>query len=155
MEGHVKLYTNQTYSGSTAAEQLSSSKKTKLSWKATCQVLNKSNWFPQHGCRTASQVANNKFIPTALWYSSLPSFRQIILILAAQLRSSLPSTDISSPSSPQSLATNSPAPGAPPPDLRRLQRVPRHEKLWNYVTWPAWENSNVVLFSEITDCKSP
>ena len=54
-----------------------------------------------------------------------------------------------------------PRPGAPPPDLRRLQRVPRHEKLWNYVTWPAWENSNVFLFnwclysSEISDCKSP
>ena len=54
-----------------------------------------------------------------------------------------------------------PRPGAPPPDLQRLQRVPRHEKLWNYVTWPAWENSNVFLFnwclysSEISDCKSP
>ena len=34
-------------------------------------------------------------------------------------------------------------PRAPPPDLRRLQRMPRHEKLWNYVTWPAWENLNV------------
>ena len=31
MEGPVRLYTNQTYSGSTAAEQLSSSKKIKLS----------------------------------------------------------------------------------------------------------------------------
>ena len=54
-----------------------------------------------------------------------------------------------------------PRPGAPPPDLRRLQRVPRHEKLWNYVTWPAWENWNVFPFnwclysSEISDCKSP
>ena len=54
-----------------------------------------------------------------------------------------------------------PRPGAPPTDLRRLQRVLRHEKLWNYVTWPAWENSNVFLFnwclysSEISDCKSP
>ena len=52
-------------------------------------------------------------------------------------------------------------PTAPPPDLRRLLRVPRYEKLWNYVTWPAWENSNVFLFnwclysSEISDCKSP
>ena len=39
-----------------------------------------------------------------------------------------------------------PRPGAPPPDLGRLQRVLRHEKLWNYVTWPVWENSNVFLF---------
>ena len=38
-------------------------------------------------------------------------------------------------------------PWAPPPDLRRPQRVLRHEKLWNYVTWPAWENSNVFLFN--------
>ena len=56
----------------------------------------------------------------------------------------------------QSLATNSPAPGAPPPDLRRLQRVLRHQKLWNYVTWPAWENWNV--FSSTGACtatKSP
>ena len=30
-----------------------------------------------------------------------------------------------------------------PLTCRRLMRVPRHEKLWNYVTWPAWENSNV------------
>ena len=66
----------------------------------SCQVLNKSNWFPQHGCWTASQVVNSKLIPTALWYSSLPSFRQITLVLEAQLRSSLPSTDLSSPSSP-------------------------------------------------------
>ena len=48
-----------------------------------------------------------------------------------------------------------------PLTCRRLLRVPRHEKLWNYVTWPAWENSNVFLFnwclysSEISDCKSP
>ena len=53
-----------------------------------------------------------------------------------------------------------PRPTTPPPDLRRLQRVPRHEKLWNYVTCPAWENWNVFLFnwclhsSEISDCKS-
>ena len=38
-------------------------------------------------------------------------------------------------------------PTAPPPDLRRLQRVLRHEKLWNYVTWPAWENWNVFQFN--------
>ena len=53
------------------------------------------------------------------------------------------------------------SPADPLPDLGRLQRVPRHEKLWDCVTWPAWENSNVFLFnwclysSEISDCKSP
>ena len=52
-------------------------------------------------------------------------------------------------------------PTAPPPDLRRPQRVLRHEKLGNSVTWPAWENWNAFLFnrclysSEIDDCKSP
>ena len=46
------------------------------------------------------------------------------------------------------LSPTAPAPPwAPPPDLRRPQRVLRHEKLWNYVTWPAWENSNVFLFN--------
>ena len=56
----------------------------------------------------------------------------------------------------QSVATNSHA-----PDLQRPQRVLRHEKLRNYVTWPAWENWNVFQFnwclyrSEISDCKSP
>ena len=38
-------------------------------------------------------------------------------------------------------------PRVPPPDLRRPQRVLRHEKLWNYVTWPAWENWNVFQFN--------
>ena len=38
-------------------------------------------------------------------------------------------------------------PRVPPPDLRRPQRVLRHEKLWNYVTWPAWENWNVFRFN--------
>ena len=52
-------------------------------------------------------------------------------------------------------------PTAPPPDLLRPQRVLRHEKLGNYVTWPPWENWNVILFnwclynSEISDCKHP
>ena len=52
-------------------------------------------------------------------------------------------------------------PTAPPPDLRRPQRVLRHEKLGNSVTWPAWENWNAFLFnwclysSEIYHCKSP
>ena len=48
-----------------------------------------------------------------------------------------------------------------PPDLlRRPQRVVRHDKLGNYVKWPAWGNWNVFLFnwclysSEILDCKS-
>ena len=54
-------------------------------------------------------------------------------------------------------------PTAPPPDLRRPKRVLqfRHEKLCNYVTWPAWENWNVYQFncclysSKISYCKSP
>ena len=52
-------------------------------------------------------------------------------------------------------------PTAPPSDLRRPQRVLKHEKLGNYVTWPAWENWNVFQFnwclysSEISDWKSP
>ena len=78
-----------------------------------------------------------------------------------QVRLPSPGPDFRTDPGAQSLATNSPAPGPRPPDLRRLQRVPRHEKLGNYVTWPAWENSNVFLFnwclysSEISDCKSP
>ena len=62
---------------------------------------------------------------------------------------------------PGSLATVTCHQQPRPKTCRRLLRVPRHEKLWNYVTWPAWENSNVFLFnwclysSEISDCKSP
>ena len=39
-----------------------SSKKIKLSWKATCQVKHKSNWFPQHGCGAARQFINKSNI---------------------------------------------------------------------------------------------
>ena len=56
-------------------------------------------------------------------------------------------------SRPQSLATNSPAPWP----ARRPQRVLRHEKLGNYVTWPAGGNLNVFFCSTgaCTAAKSP
>ena len=48
----------------------------------------------------------------------------------------------------QSLFHSHLPPTAPPSDLRRPQRVLRpHEKLGNYVTWPAWENWNVFQFN--------
>ena len=58
---------------------------------------------------------------------------------AAWSKLKMPSLRRHSRLSPTALAP----PRTPPPDLRRPQRVLRHEKLWNYVTWPAWENWNV------------
>ena len=108
--------------GSTAAEQLSSSKKTKLSWKATCQVLqqqssgaacqilNRSNYSWSTAAEQPSKLkTNEKHLPstaaeqtakflTNQTYSDntaaeqLPSFKQVKFISTARLQSRLSSS---------------------------------------------------------------
>ena len=104
---HAKIWINQTYNWSTAAEQPANLSELFLQHGCgvACQVLNQSNCFQQHGCRADCQTRNELNI--FLLRGNLTSFNHIKpisterlqrnlqfvkLILASHMRSSRPNS---------------------------------------------------------------